>query len=47
MSHETCKCGQPIKYAGETRCEDCYVDDAARFHGKSQSVNTFMESEAG
>lgn len=36
------RCGLPIKYAHETRCEDCFADDSQRYHGRStRAIITF------
>lgn len=35
-----CGCGQPVRFANENRCEDCWSLDQQRFHGRSQRVNT-------
>lgn len=29
------RCGSTIKYAHETRCEDCFADDSQRYHGRA------------
>lgn len=41
MTSKLCeKCQKNRPYPGESRCEDCYVDDAVRYHGRDQNVNT-------
>lgn len=33
-----CACGKIVRFAHETRCEDCYARDQMRFHGHSRRV---------
>lgn len=41
---DTCRCGKPVQFAVEDRCEDCFSRDSARWNGKSRSVNTLVIS---
>jgi hypothetical protein len=42
-----CVCGNEIKYSNEARCEECYVEDTVRWHGRAQRVVSYpyLESE--
>jgi hypothetical protein len=35
-----CVCGEEIKYANESRCESCFVEDSIRWHGRAQRVKS-------
>lgn len=40
-----CKCGKPVVFSNETRCEDCYADDAELFTGRPTRLNVPEKSE--
>ncbi len=33
-----CKCGAIVTYSNEDRCEDCFVNDTVRYHGRSKQI---------
>lgn len=37
-----CACGRTVRYANEARCEDCWVLDQVKYHGKSRAVSTIV-----
>ena len=45
-----CACGKLVRYAGESRCEDCFVAEQTRYHiqrnGNSSrlNINTMVRS---
>jgi hypothetical protein len=45
-----CACGKLVRYAGETRCEDCFADEQAKYHiqrngnSKRLNINTTVRS---
>lgn len=40
-----CSCGNAIRFAGALRCEDCFTETAARFHGNDQLVKTTINNK--
>jgi hypothetical protein len=36
------RCGSPIRYPNEHRCEDCFAEDVDRWPGNDQSAIIFM-----
>lgn len=34
-----CKCGNIVTYSNEERCEDCFVNDTIRYHGRSKHID--------
>ncbi len=39
-----CKCGKPVLFSNESRCEDCYADDAERLMKHSPHVDVQYRS---
>jgi hypothetical protein len=35
-----CKCGNLVKLINETRCEECFADDAQRYSGRPSRIDT-------
>ena len=33
-----CACGKPVTFSNETRCEDCWAADQAKFHVGNQKI---------
>lgn len=44
VSDLICKCGKPVTYSNESRCEDCYADDAERISRHSPHVDINFHS---
>ena len=39
------KCGRPVVFSNEDRCEDCWADDQWRWSGRSQRVKVIETNE--
>lgn len=39
-----CKCGKPVLFSNETRCEDCFADDAEKYARPSPHVDLRLRS---
>lgn len=38
-----CRCGKPVVFTNETRCEDCYANDQGVWHGQSMNLLLYKD----
>lgn len=44
MTLAWCDCGKLVTFSNESRCEDCWAEAQVKFHGRSTTLCTLVQS---